>query len=76
MQDNTPRGISAPSTKALDGHVLEQAAYHTQILYNLYCKQCCVWYFVKLEYSHPMCSAAKHSVMNGFLELYLYRAIE
>jgi hypothetical protein len=31
MQDNTTRVISTCSTKALDGHVLEQASFHTQI---------------------------------------------
>jgi hypothetical protein len=37
--------------------------------------QCCVWYFEKLEYSHPLCSTSKQSVRNEFVELYLYGAI-
>jgi hypothetical protein len=35
MQDNTTHEISTLSMEALDGHVLEQAAFHTQISYNL-----------------------------------------
>jgi hypothetical protein len=34
-----------------------------------------IWYFEKLEYSHPLCSMVKQSVRNRFLELYLYEAI-
>ena len=37
MQDNTTGVISASSTEALDGHVLEQAAFHTQIPIYLCC---------------------------------------
>jgi hypothetical protein len=37
MQDNTTRVIFAWSTEAFDGHVLKQAAFHTQILIYLYC---------------------------------------
>jgi hypothetical protein len=33
-----------------------------------YIRQYCVWYFEKLEYSHPLFSAAKQSVRNGVLE--------
>jgi hypothetical protein len=37
MQDNTTSVISASSMEALDGYVLEQAAFHTQILLYLCC---------------------------------------
>jgi hypothetical protein len=37
MQDNTTGVISTSSTEALDGHVLEQAAFHTQIPTYLCC---------------------------------------
>jgi hypothetical protein len=36
MQDNTTHVISARSTKALDAHILKQAAFHTQIPIYLY----------------------------------------
>jgi hypothetical protein len=36
MQDNTTREFSAWPTSTLEEHVLEQAAFNTQIPYNLY----------------------------------------
>jgi hypothetical protein len=40
-----------------------------------YIGQCCIWYFEKLGYSSPLRFAAKQSVMNRVILLYIYRAI-